>query len=275
MQRSYLDYPIALTEQQSDAKRLIILLHGFGASLFSWRTVTKPLSELGQVIAYDRPGFGNTPTVARTESNDPYSLAGQVKLLDAIIDKEANGRDVILIGHSSGSLVAAEYTLRNPDKVKKLILESPAIWRKAPIPNFVGKLLRNKVFEKPMAKRLLNFDKTGMQILYKSWFAEGGPSQEIIDGYRQPLENPEWTLRFWRFLSASQKNQVRENLWRFDLPVLVITGQHDEIIKVEYSFKVAERIPGHKIYLVPEAGHLAHEEQAADFLRVVTNFIKK
>ena len=37
-----------------------ILLHGFGASLFSWHAVMQPLAEQGRVIAYDRPAFGLT-----------------------------------------------------------------------------------------------------------------------------------------------------------------------------------------------------------------------
>lgn len=38
----------------------LVLLHGFGASVFSWREVTEPLSEIGTVIAFDRPAFGLT-----------------------------------------------------------------------------------------------------------------------------------------------------------------------------------------------------------------------
>src|SRR5512140_3127023 len=34
-----------------------ILLHGFGASLFSWHAVMQPISQFGRVIAYDRPAF--------------------------------------------------------------------------------------------------------------------------------------------------------------------------------------------------------------------------
>jgi hypothetical protein len=37
---------------------VIVLLHGFGASTFSWREVIGPLSERGRVIAFDRPAFG-------------------------------------------------------------------------------------------------------------------------------------------------------------------------------------------------------------------------
>jgi pimeloyl-ACP methyl ester carboxylesterase len=45
-------------------------------------------------------------------------------------------------------------------------------------------------------------------------------------------------------------------------------------VKVEDTFKVTERIPGHTIYLVPNTGHLAHEEDPEDFLRVVKRFIE-
>jgi len=53
-----------------------ILLHGFGASLFSWRDVTAPLSEYGTVIAYDRPAFGLTKRLITWEGENPYSQQG-------------------------------------------------------------------------------------------------------------------------------------------------------------------------------------------------------
>ncbi|TVQ40384.1 MAG: hypothetical protein EA384_03120 [Spirochaetaceae bacterium] len=41
-------------------KQAFILLHGFGASTYSWREVVEPLSEIAPVIAFDRPAFGLT-----------------------------------------------------------------------------------------------------------------------------------------------------------------------------------------------------------------------
>jgi hypothetical protein len=35
-----------------------VLLHGFGASTFSWREVSGPMAEMGTVLAYDRPASG-------------------------------------------------------------------------------------------------------------------------------------------------------------------------------------------------------------------------
>ena len=268
-------YPVEFSEFNPEGERLIVLLHGFGASTFSWRTVTDELSQLGQVIAYDRPGFGKTPVVARSRTDDPYSLAGQVELLKSIIEEKANGRSVVVVGHSAGALVATEFALRFPEMLSCLVLESPAVWRKPPVPAWLASVLRAERLENRAQRLLEGFSKAGMKILRDSFYDPAKLTQEIIDGYTAPMQNPDWKLSLWRFMTASQSNEVRKNLWRIEMPVLVITGDHDKIVKVEDTFKVAERLLCHSIYLVPNTGHLAHEEDPKDFLRVVSRFIKK
>jgi pimeloyl-ACP methyl ester carboxylesterase len=275
MKRSYLDYPVEVTELNPGGPRLIVLLHGFGASTFSWRTVTGSLATLGHVLAYDRPGFGFTPLVDRTGGLDPYSLAGQVELLHKIIDAESKGRPVFVVGHSAGGLVAAAFALKYPDALAGLILESPAIWRKAPVPASVAKLLRNPRVEAFGDSMLKSFDKAGTKMLTDSFFDAHNLTPFVMKGYRAPMEQATWRTSLWRFMTADQANDVRENLGNIKPPVFVLTGDSDKIVKVQDTFKVTERIPGHKIYMVPNSGHLAHEEQPDDWIRVVRNFIER
>jgi pimeloyl-ACP methyl ester carboxylesterase len=79
----------------------IILLHGFGASLFSWREVLPSLAEYGTVIAYDRPAFGLTERPLTWEGDNPYSPAAQVELLVGLMDALDIER-AILVGNSAG-----------------------------------------------------------------------------------------------------------------------------------------------------------------------------
>ncbi len=274
MQKTVLDYPVEWLEVNPAGERLILLLHGFGASTFSWRTVTGPLAELGHVVAYDRPGFGFTPIVERGDP-DCYSLAGQVLLLKAIVEHNAKGRPVVVVGHSAGALVATEFALLHPELVSALVLESPAIWSKPPVPRFAGAIMRGAAMEHLGDRLLKSFAKAGMKILNDSFFDPAKLTDEVVSGYTAPMSRDEWRVALWRFMTAVQSNSVRDNLWRLEMPVLVITGDHDRIVKVEDTFKVAERITGHSIYLVPNTGHLAHEEDPTDFLRVVTRFIAK
>lgn len=212
--------------------------------------------------------------VERNRASDPYSLEGQVKLLEQIISNEAKGRPIVVIGHSAGALIATDFALQNPGKVAALVLESPAIWRQPPRTPFISRLLSTRAAERFADRILKSFEKLGMQILRDSVFNPATLTDEMIAGYRAPLSRSDWRVNLWRFTTADHRNKVRENLWRIDFPVQVISGDHDRIVKVEDTFKVTERIPGHTIYLVPNTGHLAHEEDPEDFLRIVKRFIE-
>lgn len=50
---------------------VFVLLHGFGASLYSWHSVMEPLSQLGTVIAFDRPAFGLSERPLAWKGNSP------------------------------------------------------------------------------------------------------------------------------------------------------------------------------------------------------------
>ena len=80
---------------------VFILLHGFGASVFSWREVMQPLATHGTVIAFDRPAFGLTERPMRWEGDNPYSPEFQVQLVTGLMD-ELQIERAILVGNSAG-----------------------------------------------------------------------------------------------------------------------------------------------------------------------------
>eukprot|EP00897_Mesotaenium_endlicherianum_P009049 jgi/Mesen1/8172/ME000439S07371 len=129
-----------------------VLLHGFGASLFSWERVLRPLASLlgAPALAFDRPAFGLTakvkPSRGRTgkrgNAENPYSTAFSAAATLAFVDHlqpspspagagagatSAEPKPAILVAHSAGSLVAAQAFLDCPEKVAALILVAPAI----------------------------------------------------------------------------------------------------------------------------------------------------
>ena len=117
----------------------IILLHGFGASTYSWREVMAPLSKLGRVIAYDRPAFGLTPRPLRGEWGplNPYAAASQPELLIGLMD--ALGiKKAILVGNSAGGTVAVNMALTYPQRVQALVLVDAAIYGSGDYPGTIA-----------------------------------------------------------------------------------------------------------------------------------------
>ncbi|CAN8259803.1 unnamed protein product [Cochlearia groenlandica] len=120
----------------------MILLHGFGASVFSWNRVMKPLARLvrSKVLAFDRPAFGLTSRMLHPFSgtnNDakllnPYSMVYSVLTTLYFIDVLATEK-AILVGHSAGCLVALDSYFEAPERVAALILVAPAIFAPRPV----------------------------------------------------------------------------------------------------------------------------------------------
>lgn len=108
----------------------MILLHGFGASVFSWDLVMKPLARIlrSRVLAFDRPAFGLTSRVFLKDTSvpNPYSMAFSVLATVSFIEMLGMGK-AILLGHSAGCLVAVNTYFEAPEKVAALILVAPAI----------------------------------------------------------------------------------------------------------------------------------------------------
>ncbi|KAI3458410.1 hypothetical protein Pfo_015073 [Paulownia fortunei] len=128
----------------------MILLHGFGASVFSWDRVMKPLSLVtgSKVLAFDRPAFGLTsrvtdikhPSPGNQDSRplNPYSMMFSVLATLYFIDFLA-AEKAILVGHSAGALVAVDAYFEAPERVAALILVAPAILAPFTMQNVVTK----------------------------------------------------------------------------------------------------------------------------------------
>lgn len=113
----------------SDSVTLIVLLHGFGSSTYSWQKVMQPFSSFGSVLAYDRPGFGLTERVIpyKEVNTNPYLLEYQSQILLALIEAK-KAEKIILVGNSAGGTVAMQTALLYPDRIVALILISPAVY---------------------------------------------------------------------------------------------------------------------------------------------------
>lgn len=97
---------------------VLILLHGVCASLHTWDGWAERLKGHYRIIRLDIPGFGITGPAPDTSL---YQIDTAVALFEKIVD-EMKLDKFYLAGNSLGGYIAWNYTLKNPDKVEKLIL---------------------------------------------------------------------------------------------------------------------------------------------------------
>lgn len=100
----------------------VVLIHGFGESLFGWRAVLDGLATRFRVLAFDLPGFGGSE-----KPDAEYSLPAMTGRLAALVDQATAG-PLVLVGHSMGGELAASLALARPDRVVSVVLIAPAGW---------------------------------------------------------------------------------------------------------------------------------------------------
>lgn len=254
----------------------IILLHGFGASTYSWREVVEPLSRLGTVIAFDRPAFGLTerPRPGEWTGQNPYSAEAQVDLLFGLMD--ALGiQQAVLVGNSAGGTVAINAALARPERVQALVLVDAAVYNGGGSPAWLRPLFQTPQMDHlgPLLARSIST--RGLELLYRSWHDPDRISEEVIENYRKPLRADNWDLALWQLTKSSRSaaSRLPERLGELKMPVLVVTGDDDRVVPTENSQRLAEDIPGAQLVVFENCGHVPQEECPGPFLRAVGPFI--
>ena len=252
---------------------LIVLMHGFGASTFSWRDVIDPLSAAGTVVAYDRPGFGFTERPTSWTGENPYGFAGNFALLDALIERFGAGKEIVLVGHSAGGQLAAEYTRLNPTKVQRLVLADPAILTTGAGPEWLNVVLRIPQMDSLGPLLVAGIASSGDDLLRQSYDNQAALTPEVYDGYHQPLKVIGWERGFWEFTTAPRANDLVANLATIATPTLLITGDNDTVVPTSDTEKLATLMPNTTLVVIPQSGHLPQEEQAALFATALTDWL--
>ncbi len=262
-------------KQMGQGEPVFLLLHGFGASTFSWREVMAPLSQYGTVIAYDRPGFGlsERPLPGTWQGENPYTMDAQVDLVFSLMDK-LEIKQAILVGHSAGGTVAAIAALREPQRVQGLIFVGAAIYISGGAPGWVRPLLNTPQFNRvgPWFVRSLGGEQ-GTAFLQSAWHDPGKISADVAAGYRKPLQVDNWDIALWEFTKASRRVDLSPQISGILQPVLVISGDDDRIVPVEESLRLAEDLPNARLVIIPACGHLPQEEKPEEFLTAVEEYL--
>ncbi len=264
-----------VTAGDPTSKRLIVLLHGFGASAFSYKNVLQPLGEIGYVIAYDRTGFGFTDRPTSWAGENPYGIQGQLSLLDELVTEFGANKEVVILGHSAGGNVAASYAEQFPEKVQKLILFAPAVGLAGAPGSGIS-----WIFEIPQIDHLgpllvSTIATSGLDLLYESYVDDSKITDAVLAGYTAPLKVAGWEKAFWLFNKAPRSNGVGERISEISMPTLVITGDADTVVPTADSEAVAQKIAGAKLVIIAGTGHLPNEEKPEEFATEVIKFIEE
>ena len=262
-------------KQFGSGEPVMILLHGFGASVFSWREVMAPLANSGTVIAFDRPAFGLTqrPMPGEWQGQNPYSPEAQVALVIGLMDVLEIDQ-AILIGNSAGGTVALSTALAHPQRVTGLVLVDAAVYSGGGAPAWILPLFRLPQYDRIGQLISRSLLQNGDRLIETAWHDPARISADVLDGYRKPLKANNWDRSLWELTKASGESNLADRLAELTLPVLVVSGDDDRIVPTDQSVRLAEEISGARLVVFTACGHVPQEECPDQFLQAVKPFIE-
>jgi pimeloyl-ACP methyl ester carboxylesterase len=232
----------------------VVLLHGWGASAYTYRRAVLPLADAGfRVLVPDVPGHGLSDKPLERER---YSLPRLADAVREVLDLVGVGRFAVA-GHSMGGGLALHLALGEPARVTHLaLLGSARLGRVQGI-----SLLRALALgaAAPLYPHLVT--RFGVRLLLRRVYGRGQAfTPRDVDEYWAPSQYPSYARAMWAIVQEYDWSLVEpDDVRGLRVPTLIMTAERDFIVSVREAADYARAIPGATLETVTGSGHLFPE----------------
>jgi len=232
--------------------RPLVILHG-ASGAGTWLPFMRSLADMYDVIVPEHPGFGTSDTPDWLDNIHDLAYF----YLDILDQLDLDG--IHLVGVSLGGWIAAELAIRSTQRLSSLTLVDAA------------------GIHVPGIEQIDTFLRTDEQRI-RDFFHDQALADEMVARLLKPeLEDVTMKNRIATARLVWQPRGYDPNLhkWlhRIDVPTLLVWGANDRLFPKDYAFAWQRLIPGSKVAIVPECGHVPHVEKPTVFVSELQSFI--
>lgn len=238
----------------------VLLIMGLGCTSDLWHRLQPVLARRYRTICFDNRGVGRSDIPP-----GPYAMELMASDAAAVLDAAAVDRAHIF-GMSMGGMIAQEFALQYPNRVRSLILgctspggpqsvkAEPAardmlMGRGSMTPEAAAEASIPFIHDPGTPRARIDED----MAVRRQWFAS-------VPGYMAQLQG----IIAW---------QALDRLPQIHVPTLIIHGQSDRLIPPQNAELIAAHIPACQLVLLPAAGHMFATDQPEAAQRAILDFL--
>lgn len=244
-----------LSYRETGAGQALVLLHGIGSSSASWLNQFETLKGY-RLIAWDAPGYGDSDFL---KNNHPMA-SDYADALHSFLDRLLL-KDVVIVGNSLGCLMAGAYGAAHPERVRSMILLSPAAG--------------NAGDESKQRERLRQFEELGAEGLAE----KRSPTLVGKASPREAVDLMRWTQRrirpqgYRQAVHCLTHGRLAEDARKFPKKVLVACGTEDIVTPEAGCKAVAAAFSRGEYRPLPGIGHVPHIEVPETVSTLIRQFV--
>ncbi len=242
----------------------VLCLHGWPQSSYMWRHLLPALASTGRVaLAPDLAGFGDTPP------DPPGTLERQVELVERF-RRELGLERVVLVVHDTGGVIGLRWACEHPDAVTGLVISNTGFF-----PDIewaaIAKTMRTPIQGEALVDSLSREGFGTMLVETADSF-----DARALDEYWKAFSTPasrRGMLELYRSFDLDELKPYHRKLAELGVPTLVLWGQQDEFLPLDYASRFAREIPGAKLVLLEGVRHFLYEDEPERCAREVVDFL--
>ena len=245
----------------------LVFIHGFGASIYSWRKNLQPISKYHRVCAPDLPAFGYSDKPLDAD----YSIDAYADFVVQFMDR-LQIRKAVLVGHSLGGGIVLSTSLKYPSRVLALILlDAEAYPINPPLMLKIAKLpILRSIVHRAIGAWVVRIS------LQRSFYNPALITEPLIKEYYRPFLTENGKAAPIRVLQAMDFEKLQALPGRYHnirKKTLIIWGREDQISRIHLAYKLKRDLPNTQLRIIPECGHLVQEEKADAVNRAIIHFV--
>jgi pimeloyl-ACP methyl ester carboxylesterase len=252
---------------EGEGEEAVLLIMGLGGRAADWASIfPSALAERYKVIRYDHRGVGASPAAA-----GGYSLSDMARDATAVLDAVGVARAHV-VGYSMGGMISELIATEYADRVERLVLLSTHFGGKdtvAPTAEASRIFDPQEFLSRRTAEAFMRFT---MNVLTAPGFVDRAPEALSLMVANVRAE-PTSTAAFMSQMQAiigSDRSEIIRNIRK---PTLVIHGTDDQLIPVANGRMIAERIPGARLAILQDVGHMPMLECPEKLAELVLGFL--
>ncbi len=243
-------------EIDGSGEETVVILQGWGTTLYVYNSIAKLLSEKYRVVRLDLPGFGSSD-----EPRSAWSVENFVEFFLKFLE-ELKIDKVILIGHSYGGRMIIRLASRQtvPVEISRIVLIDSA----GVLPKKTSKQ-KFKIFKYKVLKKIVN-----LKIMknFFSSFVENWKNRQGSADYR----NASPIMR--QCLVKAVNEDLTDRLKNIKTETLLIWGYNDTATPLSDAQLMEREIPNSGLAVIKNAGHYCFLDQPTVFNSIMTSYFK-
>jgi haloalkane dehalogenase len=250
----------------SSDKSPVLCLHGWPQSSYMWRHLLPALASAGRrAIAPDLPGFGDSPP------QPPGTHERHVAAVERF--RQDIGLDgVVLVVHDTGGLIGLRWACDHPDAVRGLVISNTGFFPDVEWME-IAETMRTPVQGEALVDSL---SREGFATLIRE--ISSGIDEPAVDEYWKAfttLKGRRGMLELYRSFDSNELRPYQARLAALGVPTLILWGQQDEYLPLDYASRFANEIPGSKLVMLEGVRHFLYEDEPVRCSQEVVEFLRR